>query len=136
MKNVLDSLGIDIPENVIDRAHRVGKAYKNHKNVSCHPMIVRFTTWRHHTMVYRARDKSKNAKYKFRLDLTKFRYDILKVARSMLITKDGKVTQLGDECPVKYVFVDINCRIVAKLKDESYVYFDSVAKFNEIVGIN
>ena len=87
-------------------------------------------------MVYRARDKSKNAKYKFRLDLTKSRYDILKVARSMLITKDGKFTQLGDECPVKYVFVDNNCRIVAKLKNDSNVYFDSLAKFKEIVGLN
>ena len=132
VKNVLDSLGIDIPENVIDRAHRVGKAYKNQNNVFCHRMIVHFTTWRHRTMVYRARDKSINAKYKFRLDLTKSRYDILKVARSMLITKDGKVTQLGDESPIKYVFVDINCRIVAL----SNIYFDSLAKFNEIVGIN
>ena len=91
VKNVLDSLGIDIPENVIDRAHRVGKSYKNHKNVFCHPMIVRFTTWRHRTMVYRARDKSKNAKYKLRLDFKKSRHNILKVARSMLITKMAKL---------------------------------------------
>ena len=77
VKEVIESVGIDIPDGIIDREHRIGKPYKNHKNEECHLMIVRFTTWRHRTKLYHARDKSRNAKYKIRLDLTQTRYGSL-----------------------------------------------------------
>ena len=61
VEEVFGILDVDIPDNVIDRAHRVGKPYINRKNETCHAMMVRFTTWRHRTKVYRARDKCKSA---------------------------------------------------------------------------
>ena len=51
VKEVFNELGVDIPDQVIDEAHRIGdikliegRRYKQ--------MIVRFTTWRHRTLVY------------------------------------------------------------------------------------
>ena len=74
VKDVFTSLNVKIPNEVIDRAHRIGKPFKNINGKVIHPVIVRFTTWRHRTEVYQARIKSKSAKYKIRLDLTKPRY--------------------------------------------------------------
>ena len=135
VKDVFSILDVDIPENVIDRAHRVGKPYTNHKNQKCHAMIVRFTTWRHRTKVYPAHDKSNNANVKIRLDLTKSRYSILKEALNKLIDGNGKMTAIGANGPVNFVFADINCRLVAKMKDNSYEYFDLTKTFNKIIEL-
>ena len=68
VKDVFEELEVSIPEDVVDRAHRIGKP-KIIQGKRCHTLIVRFTTWRHGTIVYRAR---KNCpKYKIRLDMTK-----------------------------------------------------------------
>ena len=54
VKLVFDELNVDIPETVIDRAHRVGKiVMANGRKVQ--QMIVRMTTWRHRTIIYNAR---------------------------------------------------------------------------------
>ena len=66
VKSLITEFGCEIPDAVIDRAHRIGKGYKNKtRNVPCKSIIVRFSTFRH-------RNKLKNAKV--RLDLTKKRY--------------------------------------------------------------
>ena len=50
--------GEDIPNVVIDRAHRIGKSYDDRiSNKKCKSIIVRFTTFRHRTMFYRSRKK-------------------------------------------------------------------------------
>ena len=46
------------------------------------PMIVRFTTWRYHTNVYRARRNCEE--YRIKLDLTKDRASLLKRASELL----------------------------------------------------
>ena len=46
-----NKLELDIPGSCIDRAHRIGKKTPGRVR----PIIVRFTTWRHRTMVYRKR---------------------------------------------------------------------------------
>ena len=75
VQNVLSELNVEIPEIVIDRAHRIGKVVKiNSKNAR--QMIVHMTTWRHRTMVYEARKNF--GMYKIKLDLTKHRIDLLK----------------------------------------------------------
>ena len=134
VKKLFSSLNVDVPDLAIDRAHRIGEAFINNKKESVHPMIVKFTTWRHRSMVYRARDKSKSAKQKIRLDLTKSRYNILKEARKLILTREGKPTELGVNGPVNFLFVDINCRLVAKMKDQSYLYYETVEQFRKIVG--
>ena len=54
VKNVFNELGVDIPDVVIDRAHRIGRP-RIVQGKRVHQVIVRFTTWRHRTLVYRAR---------------------------------------------------------------------------------
>ena len=54
-----EDLGLDIPEVVIDRAHRIGlfkEVPQSDKKVCS--IIVRFTTWRHIIAVYSARKKT------------------------------------------------------------------------------
>ena len=70
VKCLVSESGCDIPDVVIDRAHRIGKGYTDKKsNLSCKSIIVRFTTFRYRTILYRNRNKLKEAKVK--LDLTK-----------------------------------------------------------------
>ena len=70
MKSVIEESGCDIPDTALDSAHRIGKYDPSGKNVR--RVIVRFTTFRHRTMFYRARKNlSKNGVY---LDLTKERF--------------------------------------------------------------
>ena len=74
---VFSELNVEIPENVIDRAHRIGKVVKINGN-NVRQMIVRMTTWRHRTMVYEARKNC--GKYEIKLDLTEHRINLLKKA--------------------------------------------------------
>ena len=63
------------------------------------------TTFRHRTMVYRARKEIENkSKIKVRLDLTKTRYDVLKSANRLV---------KGVE-KVKWVYadIDVECRMI------------------------
>ena len=52
--------GVDIPNEVIDRVYGIGISYTDKNlNVECKSVIVRFTTFGHRTMVYRAKKKTK-----------------------------------------------------------------------------
>ncbi len=97
-----DQLELDILDTVIDRAHRIGKARvvdgKRYRQV-----IVRFTTWRHRTQVYRARKKAQS--HKINLDLTYYRSKAIQSANSLLKPKGSSY----------YAFADVNCRMCAKL---------------------
>ena len=57
--NVLDMCkkrNINISENYIDRAHRIGKPYvDNISKKQCKSIIVRFTSFRKRTLVYRGK---------------------------------------------------------------------------------
>ena len=74
-------------------------------------IIVRFTTWRQCTQVYKARKTAK--KVKIHLDLTQKRVRLLKKANGLLEKVNG--------C---FAFADVNCRLCLKLFDE-YRYFSS-----------
>ena len=106
VKKVFEELKVDVPDTVIDRAHRIGKP-KTVNGKQIRTMIVCFATWQHRTMVYRARKNSK--KYKLRLDLTKPRLE--KLVKLSKILEDR---QLG------FVFADVNCRLVAFIKDKYF----------------
>ena len=71
---LFDKLELDISGAWVDRAHRTGKKTLGRVR----PIIVRFTTWCHRTMVYRKRKDSINCR--ITLHLTKTRMDILKEA--------------------------------------------------------
>ena len=123
VKEKIDEVGADIPDVVIDRAHRVGAPFFDDSTHSkSQSIIVRFTTFRHRTLFYNKRKKlSKNVRIK--LDLTKQRYNLLKYARE-------RVENLEN---VKYVYADINCRLKVRMSDDKEYFFDSVDKLIDIV---
>ena len=45
-KNVFVELGVEIPDDVVDRAHRIGKV-TNYRGKLSRQMIVKLTTWSH-----------------------------------------------------------------------------------------
>ena len=45
------------------------------------------------------------------------------------------MTAIGANGPVNLVFADINCLLMAKMKDNSYEYFDSIKIFNKAIGL-
>ena len=97
----------EILDVVIDRAHRIGKEYKDKtRNVPCKSTIDRFSTFRHRTSFYRNRNKLKNAKVW--LDLTKKRYKIF--------TDFIDFVKSYKNVDINYVMVDINCRLKVFLK--------------------
>ena len=72
---VFEELGLSILSNVIDNAHRVGKGIVG-KGMSARSMIMRLTTLRHRTIIFRARKNS--TKYNIKIDFTKRRSHLLK----------------------------------------------------------
>ena len=120
LEKVKDAIAeLDVPnlnvDEVIDRAHRVGKKFKRDgSNEEVHPIIVRFTSWRSRTAVYRKREK--RGRTRFYTDLTKGRLDLKKLADAK--TKDNE--------KVKFAFADVNNNIGLRLADDRMVYFNSV----------
>ena len=70
-KLIKEEAEVDVPEKTNDRAHRVGPKRKKNQAI-----IVRFSTFRHRTLFYRAREKLKNG-VKSHIDLTKKRFNLL-----------------------------------------------------------
>ena len=111
VQDVFAELGIEIHDNVIDRAHRVGKV-KNYEGQRGRQMIVRLTTWRHRTKIYRSRKNTQ--KYKIRLDLTMRRREVLKEANKLLNSTTDS-----------FAFADVNCNL-CWFHRGSYKYFESL----------
>ena len=113
--NLIKESEAEIPESVLDRAHRIGPTYMGKKVES---IIVRFTAFRHRTLFYTNHKKIKSGA-RIRLDLTKDRYNLLVSARKRV-----------NNCPkVNYVYDDINCRLKVKMADQSHKFFDQSHKF-------
>ena len=62
-------MGVELQEDAIDRAHRIGKKYNVEVEEEDDTVIVRFSSWKHRTLVYRNRKKSKKVRVK--IDFTK-----------------------------------------------------------------
>ena len=65
VKRLVNEAGVDIPDSNIDKAHRI-RTKKDKKQA----IIVKFTTFRHRTLLYRARRKLKTG-VKLHIDLSK-----------------------------------------------------------------
>ena len=101
--------GVDIPDTVINRVHRIGEAYfDNKRKKNCKSIIVHFITFRYRTMIYRAKKNMKN-NVPVKLDLTKKRYNLLVSANRFVANINS----------VKFCYVDINCRPKIKWSDDS-----------------
>ena len=118
---------VDILESVIDRVYRIGYRYLDAaSNNYCKSIIIRFITFRHRTMFYRAKNKLKRG-VRIKLDLTKSRYDLLKRANDHL-----------KELPfIKFCYADVNCRLKVKFNDENQkdIFFSSFDDFRDIVDM-
>ena len=113
VKKLIAEAGVTIPDDAIDRAHRIGKG----KMVAGHrhrQIIVKFTTFRYRTLLYKAR-KVISPRYRIYLDLTKERKRVLDD-----INADLKERQLQN-C---FAFADINCRLCVSM-GESFKYISS-----------
>ena len=114
---LFNKLELDIPEACIDRAHRIGKKTPGR----IRPIIVRFTTWRHRTMVYRKRKDCVNCR--ITLDLMKTRMDILKEAIDLAWESDH----------ISYAFADINCcSLCVKPSNRSFKFFNTIDDLNNL----
>lgn len=125
MKRMFEEADIQIPDNVIDRAHRIGKEHTDRQsNKTCKSIIMRFTTFRHRTLVYRSRKNLKKG-IKVRVDLTKRRHTLLTNANKFV----------ADDDQVKFCFVDINCRLKIKWSDERRddSFFSSMEDLQDIL---
>ena len=61
VKDMFDEGEMDIPDTDIDRAHCIGPEYSDYKTKrKCNAVIIKFTTFRHKTLVSRARKKNQN----------------------------------------------------------------------------
>jgi len=110
---ICQEMGVDVPSEGIERAHRVGKERK--------AIIVKFTSFKYRTQLYRKRNK--NGPVKIHLDLTKQRLSLLDKAKELIT----------DDCNVEFVFADINCNTVARMKDNSYKFFKNVDEFTNFL---
>ena len=115
VKKLFDDAEIQVPDCVVDRAHRVSK---NNDSV-----IVRFTSFRYRTLFYRNRQKLQNKNVKVHLDLTKKRLSTLIEARSYI--HDFNFTE--------FVYADINCRLKLRCKDGKEYFFDSLPGLQNLV---
>ena len=121
-ENLLKEAGPSLSGNCTDRAHHIGRNYKCHKtNKTCRSVMVRFTSFKHRTLIYRNRNLLKDVR--LNLDLTRKRYNVLKSARSIADEKQH----------VNYVFADINCRLKVAFKDGTSEFFKDISKLNELM---
>ena len=122
VKEKIEEAGVEIPDVCIDRAHKIGKAYIDRvSKEELNTVIVRFTSFRYRTLLYKARKNL--SKVKIRLDLSKYRYGILKKARDMVEQNNS----------VKFVYADINCRFKLHPVAGSESFFDSLEDLEEIL---
>lgn len=117
VKKEVKKLGLDINDSDYDRAHRIGKVVEG----KCRMMIVKFTTWRVRTYVYKKRKKS--GKTRFYLDLTRRRFNLLKESQEL--------TDQNDK--VDFVFSDNNNNICLRLVNGRVKIFNSVIELQTIL---
>ena len=124
MKDLISEAEVEIPTVVLHRAHRIGKPQKpkDKDQPITQSIIVRFSTFRHRTLLYRARKPSKSARV--RLDLTKARYGVLTSAKRLT----------DDDDRVKFVYSDINCRLKVRPVHGDDMVFENIDELRDILS--
>ena len=119
VKQVLRELDCGVKIDAVDRALRIGPR-KTVEGKEKQQMIVRFKSFNERTAVYRARKKA--AVTRTRIDLTRRRLRILREAKTLAEEHKDKID---------YVFADINCSLAAKLKNGSFIFFNSIENLKD-----
>ena len=128
VRDILTDSGIEIENCGLDRAHRTGVKSNTRPNgdeVYTQPIIVRFSTFRDRTKVYRKR-KAIKEKFNFgvSLDLTKSRYDDLKKAIDRCENVEG----------IQFVYTDINCNLRVFTSQGKHVKFDCLLDLENFIS--
>ena len=125
-------MGIPFNENETDRAHGIGKPFLHkERKKEVWSIIVKFKTWKARAAFYKARPKKYvNGRKKpgltsssVSLDLTKRRYSLLAMAKSII----------KDNPAIMFAFADTNCSLALKLNDDKFHYFNSEDELNKIL---
>lgn len=112
VNNIVTTMDMPIPEDCIDRAHRVGRA----ENGKPPAIIVKFSTYKHRTIFYKRRkDILHQKQFLVHLDLTKERQDLLRQARQYVMAH-----RKSDD---DFIFADINCFLTLKVAGRFHKVF-------------
>ena len=125
VKELIVESGIEVPDACLDRAHRIGKPYFDSKDKKYQSIIVKFSTFRHRTLLYKNRKKIKSGA-RVKLDLTRKNYNLLKSANELVLTSEEFL----------YAFADINCRLKLRASDNTERVFDSILELQNILGLS
>ena len=122
----ISKLGVNLSNNDFDRAHRVGRPSEEQGGSKERQMIVKFTSFRARTLVYKSRPKGANNrdKVRFYIDQTKRRFQLRKFA----------VDYVRDKPHIDFVFVDINCNLSIRFKNGEFKFFNSEDELRTLVG--
>ena len=128
-------IGLSYEEAEIDRVHRIGKPYKNEgSGLTMKSVIIKFKSWRYRQDVYRNRPRRfENGKKKpgensfsVSLDLTKRRYNLLKIAQGIIKEMDN----------VSFVCAVANCSLAICFKNGTIKHFNSEYEFRSLLNDN
>ena len=118
VKDCFAEVDVDIPDTVLDRAHRIGPVYKDESDQNIQGIIVKFNNFRYRSMFYKNRKKLKGGK-RVRIDLTSNRYNLLKKTNAL-------IKRMKMENTV-YTFADVNCRLkVVNKENGEGAFFDNL----------
>ena len=93
VKDCFAETDVGIPDTALDRAHRIGRVYKDESDQNIHGIIAKFNNFRYRSMFYKNRKKLKGGK-RVRIDLTSNRYNFLKKTNKC----SNKTYENGEHC--------------------------------------
>ena len=142
VKDVASDLGVDINDDDLFRAHRVGKVVdeinkegrKTGRKIQ--PIIVRFRSWNKRCELYKARPKRRantpqaERTIKFHsigLDLARGTRELLKKGQDLIKVKFQNSNDV-------FAFADINCNISVKLANNKFVICNDEAKLMKTIN--
>ena len=102
-RKMLSEMRVSIPEDEIDKIHRIGRECKRAGGVMEQAIIMMLSSWKLHTVVYKQRANLKCLK--FLLDLTPRRASVLYMA----------IAVIKDNSEIDFALANINCHLTMRL---------------------
>ena len=125
LQNLFKEAKFSGPDIVLDCAHRIGPGYTDRIiSKKCKSVIVRFATFQHRTLFYRARKNLKSG-FKVKLNLTKSRFDLLTKANN----------HFKDIPAISFCYADVNCHLRVKSHDakQQDIFFSTFGELCDII---
>ena len=118
VKDCFAEADVNIPDTVLDRAHRIRPAYKHESDQNIQGIIVKFNNFRYRSMFHKNWKKLKQG-IRVQIDLTSNHLNLLKKANALI--KRMKIEN------TVYTFADVNCRLkVVNKENEEEAFFDNL----------